>query len=1242
LLTGLSSLVPGSIYYLSDTVPGAWTTAAPSLGTWEVSLGIALSSTTFLFDPGYIAFKRTEDLENVVIGTAGETINRFDIVFSDTADSGEYKKAINNGTLAQATSVGIVIEDAGIGNNSTGRIRILGKVTNNSWNLTPGSDIYLGSTAGSITQTAPTGLGTFVVHLGYAISPTEIWFSPLFPAENVSPPLGPTGPTGSHGVQGSTGAQGPQGAYPDDSIYFLKDGSRRLSGTFLPDMTGASGYVSVIDIGSSTEKFRTVYAHDVRVDAGSLYVNDKKVIEDDSDTITVRTDSNQDLAIRTFGTGDINLLSEHTVNTTANGGVEINVPDTHVSKNVTISDESTSGEVAISASGTLGNVSLVAYDNVNVVAELVDILGDVGVTGTVSSLGYQINGSAGPTGWVLRSDGTKFTASAIQAGDIPYGITGPTGPQGTQGVTGSQGLLGPTGNQGYQGDLGSTGPQGAAGSLGPQGYQGPQGQDGVQGPQGLAGEAGPTGPQGSQGTQGISGQAAGAEYYFHNGNTSDITEYKSALRSPSDGNESTIEKIVNSSSGDVSIEEFITDSNDPGVSEVPVGTWTFNLYGAVDSASGVSRYKISVYKRDLGGSETLLFFTNSPEVNNTSVQLVSWDFTQTSVYGLSASDRLVYKLTCSTDSGSDITFTTYFEGSSCVSRLRSTISAGAQGSVGPTGPTGVQGSQGNQGYQGSQGNQGYQGNQGDIGAAGSQGSTGSQGNQGYQGNQGVIGDVGPTGPQGNQGFQGTTGSQGTQGVTGPLGPTGSQGNQGFQGADGEVGPTGSQGPQGTVGAQGFQGTTGLIDNTLAVTAGEALSQYDVVYCDTSDSNKYKKSFNNGTSDQAYAVGIVTQTGGISNGATGQVTIIGKVTNPGWSFSIGDAVYVDSTPGSVTQTEPASLGQYAKPVGDALSATTLWFSPRTGWEIDDVMGATGPTGPQGTQGVQGTTGAVGPTGPQGNQGFQGVDGNQGTQGVQGATGAQGSVGDIGPTGPQGTQGATGAQGSQGASGYVGSDGATGPTGSQGSQGTAGLAGPTGSQGSLGSTGPTGPQGGSTFVITGTAGETLSQYDIVYPDSSTGKWKKAQCDGTEPEANGWGCVTQDGGIASDATGTILITGPVTNNSWSWATNADLYVSSTYGQLTETATQVIGQFVKPIALAVSPQTIFMLPQIGLKNEAGDPGPTGPTGPSGGPIGPTGPTGSQGEVGSTGPTGVVDTATADDIFNRLKTWQMLYGTNI
>ncbi|OUV98666.1 MAG: hypothetical protein CBD16_09775 [Betaproteobacteria bacterium TMED156] len=86
----------------------------------------------------------------------------------------------------------------------------------------------------------------------------------------------------------------------DDSLI---TGNLEMAGHILPsaDIT--------YDLGSPTKQWKDVY-----VGPGSLYVNGKKVIEDDSDTITLGTDADQDLRFKTTGVGSIELLPAGTGN----------------------------------------------------------------------------------------------------------------------------------------------------------------------------------------------------------------------------------------------------------------------------------------------------------------------------------------------------------------------------------------------------------------------------------------------------------------------------------------------------------------------------------------------------------------------------------------------------------------------------------------------------------------------------------------------------------------------------------------------------------------------------------------------------------------------------------------------------------------------------------------------------------------------------------------------------------------
>jgi hypothetical protein len=81
-------------------------------------------------------------------------------------------------------------------------------------------------------------------------------------------------------------------------------------------------------LGSSTRQWKDIY-----VGPGSLYVNGKAVIQDTSGTITFSTDINQNLAIQTSGTGDIQINPSGTGAVALQGTIKVTA-----GKNFTSSD----------------------------------------------------------------------------------------------------------------------------------------------------------------------------------------------------------------------------------------------------------------------------------------------------------------------------------------------------------------------------------------------------------------------------------------------------------------------------------------------------------------------------------------------------------------------------------------------------------------------------------------------------------------------------------------------------------------------------------------------------------------------------------------------------------------------------------------------------------------------------------------------------------------------------------------
>ena len=164
-------------------------------------------------------------------------------------------------------------------------------------------------------------------------------------------------------------------------------------GDILPDMTGSSGAVSVRNIGSATQKFNAVYADEVFVGASSLYVNDKKVIEDVSGQMTFRTDLDQAIFINTSasvngsGNANITIQSGNEFNAIAYGGMEWVVSSAASSKNISFVNASNNGNIILETSSANGQIQLYSNNNLILTGTGITLNGNVLVSGNLTTSG---------------------------------------------------------------------------------------------------------------------------------------------------------------------------------------------------------------------------------------------------------------------------------------------------------------------------------------------------------------------------------------------------------------------------------------------------------------------------------------------------------------------------------------------------------------------------------------------------------------------------------------------------------------------------------------------------------------------------------------------------------------------------------------------------------------------------------------------------------------------------------------
>lgn len=108
--------------------------------------------------------------------TAGANIAFPNVVYKDSVANARWELADAD---ADTTAYRfLALATASISDGAAGVLLHWGFVRDDTWNWTPGKAIYLSTTAGSMSQTAPSGADDMVIVLGWAISPDVMIFCP--------------------------------------------------------------------------------------------------------------------------------------------------------------------------------------------------------------------------------------------------------------------------------------------------------------------------------------------------------------------------------------------------------------------------------------------------------------------------------------------------------------------------------------------------------------------------------------------------------------------------------------------------------------------------------------------------------------------------------------------------------------------------------------------------------------------------------------------------------------------------------------------------------------------------------------------------------------------------------------------------------------------------------------------------------------------------------------------------------
>jgi hypothetical protein len=372
---------------------------------------------------------------------------------------------------------------------------------------------------------------------------------------------GATGATGAGGVKGDKGDSGDLSSYSNTDVRdFLASGT--LAGSIIPATN------ITYDLGSLSKQWRDIY-----VGPGSLYINGKKVISDESNTITIGTSFNQDLRLETSGNGDLELapLGDGAVkiegvlqiaagkNITSIDGNEVrfgsgiaadSITSKTLNQNLTLSANG-AGYVVVDDSLVIsGNVTIngvtttINTETIKLADNIIDLNSNFDTGTPTENAGIRvIRGDESNVvlrwnetldRWEFTNDGAVYTplfsgsySDLTNKPQIPSSLTdlnitdGSAGQLLTtngsgsfsftsvEGLKGDKGDIGPAGDKGDKGDIGPAGDKGDKGDIGPAGIDGAPGDKGDIGPAGFDGIDGADGAPGDKGQKGEPGTGEG-------------------------------------------------------------------------------------------------------------------------------------------------------------------------------------------------------------------------------------------------------------------------------------------------------------------------------------------------------------------------------------------------------------------------------------------------------------------------------------------------------------------------------------------------------------------------------------------------------------------------------------------------------------------------------------------------------------------------------------------------------------
>lgn len=168
----------------------------------------------------------------------------------------------------------------------------------------------------------------------------------------------------------------------------------------------------------------------------------------------------------------------------------------------------------------------------------------------------------------------------------------------------------------------------------------------------------------------------GVSYYLTS-TLSDTGTYDVMSRTPDNTSEVVESVVINNSTG--TIDTYIAEPL--GRTGIAAGEWIYDFFLYLTPSTGITYVTLELYKRAAGGTETLLFSVDSPELNNTVVVNYTIKTVQPA-FTVLATDRLVLKVTATTNHNNDVTVSLVHSGTDHYSRIVTPLAVETSQSIG--------------------------------------------------------------------------------------------------------------------------------------------------------------------------------------------------------------------------------------------------------------------------------------------------------------------------------------------------------------------------------------------------------------------------------------------------------------------------------------------------------------------------------------------------------------------------------